>query len=328
MKKIYNLGGRNKAIVLLKFFAALLITWSHLRLLFPRYDFLVTGGALGDGMFFYCSGFTLFLGRDGGFANWYKRRIGRIYPSVISWALLSAVAFGWVWSVTDLITTPQYWFLPCIMAYYVILYLIRRFLLGYIKAVFIISFLVVTLASFFILDLDHSVMYAQVSFMRIYYFMFMLMGAMAAIGKKQDVVVATSPMRSLGKFVLSVALYYAFMAFFKLGPIYCHFQMLSLVPLLLSIHYFFILCSNEKVLSVFDRPLIGNVVYVISSLTLEVYLVQYAVFSDRLNGIFPLNIVITYLLIFILAYVLKCLSNLFLQVFGAGYIDWKRVTAL
>lgn len=279
-------------------------------------------------MFFYCSGFTLFLGRDGGFANWYKRRISRIYPSVISWALLSAVAFGWVWSVTDLMTTPKYWFLPCIMVYYAILYMIRRFLLGYIKVVFIISFLLVVIASFFILDLDHSVMYAQVPFMRVYYFMFMLMGAMAAIGKTKDKVEAPNLMRSLGKFVLSVAMYYAFMAFFKLGPFYCHFQILSLIPLLASIHYFFILCSNERLLGVFERPLMGNVIYAISSLTLEIYLVQYAVFSDSLNGIFPFNIVITYLLIFVLAYVLKCLSNLFLQVFGAGDVDWKRVVAL
>ena len=97
MNKIYDLEGRNKAIVLFKFFAALLITYSHLGLLFPKFGGLVTGGAIGDGLFFFCSGFTLFLGRDGGFLNWYKRRMSRIYPSIIMWALLSAVVFGWFW---------------------------------------------------------------------------------------------------------------------------------------------------------------------------------------------------------------------------------------
>ena len=50
MNKIYDLEGRNKAIVLFKFFAALLITYSHLGLLFPKFGGLVTGGAIGDGL--------------------------------------------------------------------------------------------------------------------------------------------------------------------------------------------------------------------------------------------------------------------------------------
>lgn len=186
MNKIYDLEGKNKAIVVFKFFAALLITYSHMALLFPKYSGLVTGGAIGDGLFFFCSGFTLFLGRDGGFANWYKRRVSRIYPSIIMWALLSSVAFGWIWKVTDLITTPKYWFIPCIMVYYAIFYLIRRFLMNYMKAVFIGSFVIITFLSFFVLDMDKSVMYAQVSFMRIYYFMFMLMGAVVALDLKAD----------------------------------------------------------------------------------------------------------------------------------------------
>ena len=181
MKKIYDLEGRNKAIVLFKFFAALLITYSHMGLLFPKFGGLVTGGAIGDGLFFFCSGFTLFLGRDGGFLNWYKRRVSRIYPSIIMWGLLSAVAFGWTWYVTDLITTPRYWFIPCIMVYYAIFYVIRRYLMKYMKAVFVGSLLIITALSFFVLDMERSVMYAQVSFMRIYYFMFMLLGAITAL---------------------------------------------------------------------------------------------------------------------------------------------------
>lgn len=51
MNKIYDLEGRNKAIVLFKFFAALLITYSHMGLLFPKFGGLVTGGAIGDGLF-------------------------------------------------------------------------------------------------------------------------------------------------------------------------------------------------------------------------------------------------------------------------------------
>ena len=187
MKCIYNLEGKNKAVVLFKFLAALLITYSHMKVLFPKYEGLVTGGAIGDALFFFCSGFTLFLGRKSNFANWYGRRVNRIYPSIIMWALLSAVAFGWTWYVTDLITTPKYWFIPCIMVYYAIFYIIRRYLMEHMKAVFIGSLLTITVLSFFVLDMNQSVMYAQVSFMRIYYFMFMLLGAITALDlRKQD----------------------------------------------------------------------------------------------------------------------------------------------
>ena len=86
---------KNISIEILKFFAALLITNSHIAVLYPEGLYvLATGGAIGDVLFFFCSGYTLFLGRDGGFFNWYKRRINRIYPTVFAWAILAAFVFG------------------------------------------------------------------------------------------------------------------------------------------------------------------------------------------------------------------------------------------
>lgn len=339
MNKIYDLEGKNKAVVLFKFFAALLITWSHLGALFPRYGALVTGGAIGDGLFFFCSGFTLFLGRDGGFINWYRRRVSRIYPSIIMWALFSAVAFGWMWNVTDVVTTPKYWFIPCIMVYYAIFYVIRRFLMNHMKAVFCGAFLLIAVLSLFVLDMHHSVMYAQVSFMRIYYFMFMLLGAMVALdlrrgdnemvfGRLYALSVRGGKISALRAFVLffgSVALYYVCMGVYKIDAFFCNFQMVSLVPLLLAIYWFFMLCSSDKMLRCFDNVLSGNVVYAISALTLEIYLVQYALFTDKMNGIFPLNIPLTYLAIFAVAYVLKCLSQVFAWVFGGGEFDAGKI---
>lgn len=101
-------GGKNKGIIFLKFIAALFITYSHMGILFPKYGGLVTGGAIGDGLFFFCSGYTLFLGKQDRFIDWYKRRINRIYPTIIMWALLSSVFLGWEWRITDVITMPRY----------------------------------------------------------------------------------------------------------------------------------------------------------------------------------------------------------------------------
>ena len=93
--------------------------------------------------------------------------------------------------------------------------------------------------------------------------------------------------------------------------------------MLLAIYFFFMFCSCEKITKVFDKALWGNVVYFISALTLEIYLVQYALFTDRMNFLFPLNIPIMYLMIFAVAYVLKVLSQMFSQVFRTEDVEVK-----
>jgi len=54
-------------------------------------------------------------------------------------------------------------------------------------------------------------------------------------------------------------------------------------------------------------------------------MVQYAIFTDKLNGIFPFNILIIYIIIFIAAYLLKCASHLFSQIFGNEPFDRKGI---
>lgn len=89
-----EMNKRDISIDILKFFAALVITNSHMELLYGKYSFLATGGAIGDVLFFFASGFTLFLGTMGRFDNWYKRRINRIYPTVFAWAIIAAFVFN------------------------------------------------------------------------------------------------------------------------------------------------------------------------------------------------------------------------------------------
>lgn len=137
-----------------------------------------------------------------------------------------------------------------------------------------------------------------------------------------------SVMRSFSLFLISIILYYACMAAYKLGPLYCHFQMVSLIPLLFAIYFFFIFCSCKKMTKVFDNVLYGNVVYFISSLTLEIYLVQYALFTDRMNFMFPLNLPVMYLMIFGVAYVLKVLSQVFSQIFSKENVEVKKLFSL
>lgn len=49
---------RDINIDILKFFTVLLITNSHMELLYGKYSMFASGGAIGDVLFFFCSGYN------------------------------------------------------------------------------------------------------------------------------------------------------------------------------------------------------------------------------------------------------------------------------
>ena len=53
---------RDNSIDIVKFLAVLMIINSHADMMYPHLKILATGGAVGDCLFLFCSGFTLFLG--------------------------------------------------------------------------------------------------------------------------------------------------------------------------------------------------------------------------------------------------------------------------
>ena len=53
---------RNISIDILKCFAALIITNSHMDILYPKFGALATGGAIGDALFFLLLWFHSILG--------------------------------------------------------------------------------------------------------------------------------------------------------------------------------------------------------------------------------------------------------------------------
>lgn len=53
---------RDYSVDVIKFFAVILIINSHADIMYPSWKLLATGGAIGDCLFLFCSGFTLFMG--------------------------------------------------------------------------------------------------------------------------------------------------------------------------------------------------------------------------------------------------------------------------
>lgn len=316
---------RNIGIDILKFFAALLITNSHMGMLYGKYDILATGGAIGDVLFFFSSGFTLFLGRMGRFDNWYKRRINRIYPTVFAWAILSAFFFNLHQSMDYTIIHGGGWFVTCIMLYYVVLYFIQRFLLHHLKWVFGIVALI-CIAWYFIMDrpADYN-MYGATYFKWGHYFLFMLLGAMMGISQKQW---KFNFKTDFIKLISSIFVYYAILFAGRIYTLFSELQIISLIPLLFIVYYFYKVCSSDTLKKWYTNKYIGWSIKFIGGLCLEIYLVQGVLFTENMNHIFPINILIMFIIIFAVAYLLRCGSRIFSQTFKDGEYDWKAVFKL
>lgn len=316
---------RNIGIDILKFFAALLITNSHMELLYGKYSALATGGAIGDVLFFFCSGFTLFLGRMGRFDNWYKRRINRIYPTVFAWAILGAFFFNQHFSMDYIIVHGGGWFVTCIMIYYVILYFIQRFMLHHLKWAFGIVVLICIVWYCIMNRPANYNMYGFTYFKWGHYFLFMLLGAMMGISQKQW---HFNLKTDLIKLIGSIFIYYAILFAGRKYVLFFELQIISLIPLLFTTYYFYKVCSCDLLKKWYSTKYLGGIIKFVGGLCLEIYLVQTTLFTDKMNDIFPLNIFIMFLIIIFAAYILRCGARIFSQTFKDGEYDWKTVFKL
>lgn len=175
---------RNFSIDILKCLAAILITWSHMEPAFGPYSWLCTGGSIGDALFFFCSGYTLFLGTEpNGFFNWYKKRIKRIYPTVFMWALFTTLILGSTSDIVTIICGNGYFFIPCIMLFYIFLYPVRIFFKNHLGECLIGSLIILSVSYFFV---DHTNFHADYIWRFCNFFSIMLAGAYLGGGKTYD----------------------------------------------------------------------------------------------------------------------------------------------
>lgn len=163
---------RDLSIDVLKFFAVLCVINSHMDVLYPgKWSVLASGGAIGDALFFFCSGYTLFLGRMDGFIPWMKRRLWRVLPATLLCAGCFALMYGGEWWVR----TGGFWFVRCILIYYVVIYAIRKWMMNWLWIVFG-AIIAAVLIWFYCFYNQRMSIYASGYFMWLHYFIPMLMG--------------------------------------------------------------------------------------------------------------------------------------------------------
>lgn len=308
---------RNTGIDWLKLLAVFLVMNSHMHICYPKYGFLASGGAIGDALFFFASGFTIFLGRNLRFDNWYKRRINRIYPSIIAMAIVAWAVWGNTDSVGEILLGKRYWFIGCILIYYVLLYPIKVLKNGELAPLIMLVGGVGCVVLYFLFFNNGEAFYSGGLFRCFAFFLIMLQGAiMGRISnsyrfKKVYVVL----------FLLSLGLFYTL---FYIGH-HNWLILLSFVPLLGITRYGYLCCCAPVLEKIYNKRYVGQLVYIISQCCLEVYLVQKYIFTSALNHIFPLNIIIIMIAVLIMAYVVKTLSVFISQTFKTEPYNWGKM---
>lgn len=320
---------RDYSFDILKCLAALLVTHSHIENVYGDYAVLATGGSFGDCLFFFCSGYTLLLSRRNlNFANWYKRRISRIYPTVFSWALLLALFFHSHMNMAEILLYGGGFFVSCIMVFYVLFYGIKKFVCGRnMLAVMAGVFLLCWAAYPFVDKGDVDAMYKwQWSL----YFIPMLLGAM--LGKQYAVASTTIDSSTkkivmlLSGLVVSVAAYYIFMHYINTVRQCDFFRPLIILPQLGVTVCFYLLCRTSFAERLYSNRYCYAFIRFVGGLCLEIYIVQPIIIRNwPLTELFPLNVVIVFLIIVFSAYVLKCLSHVWSQTFKETDYNWQEI---
>ena len=324
-------------IDLLKLIAALLVMNSHFDTMYGNYSFLATGGTIGDILFFFCSGYTLFLkpfrttlgGAISSFPDWYKRRINRIWPSLIAVAIVKCAIIGISLSFVQGIYYHGYWFIDSIMIFYIVLYLIGSFWRWNYKWIYIIVSLA-TFIWFFLMDKPSGYsMYEPNSYIRwLPYFLFMLMGAQ--LGKSRnnqpESEIKGSGMKNILLFFAYAAMYYFFLGFSLRIPGLCWIQPFSFLPLLPCIYHLYKFSCSPVVECYIKRWY--SIIATIGGLCLEIYLVADFYITDLYNRYFPVNIIVVIALTIVSAYLLRCLARLLAQTFKESPYNYKEIVKL
>lgn len=317
---------KNSSIELLKFFALLFVLNSHMDVLYGKYNFLATGGAIGDCLFFFASGYTIFIGRFDKFDNWYKRRVKRIYPTIIAWAgILSFLGVKQI-PISQIVIGSGFWFISCIMLYYIVLYFVRKyFAMKPLKPFATLS--IITLIWYCYEDSSFMFMFGETYFKWLHYFFFMLAGAYVGNSTFKFM---SKPFRDSLMLFSSIILFYGIQLMTLRSSLIVHFQIVTLIPLMGIVIYIYKLCCSDSAKKTMNTRY-GYVFRFFAGLCLEVYIVQSLLINymnGKMSSLFPVNLTVTIMLIMLAAYMLRCCGRFVSQLFEKNNFDWKSIVRL
>lgn len=296
-------------IIFLRAVAACLITNCHYELIYPAPQ-IANGGLLGDILFFAVSGFCL-VNTKLPFFKWYSKRIWRIYPPVIIISLIYLILgyyklseshdfFWWI------VYPTNYHFIASLMLLYIPFYFIMK-IESFKKRIPQISILIAVVWQLFYWSAyDRSYYHidsVDEPMIRILFFESMLLGAWFRIN---DSTIRNSRniLWPIGTFV-SAIIYTITKIALTSAWISLNLQFINQLTLFILLFFIFrTVASYDSFLVNLSNP-IKRSITLISTLTLEIYIVQSVIITQFQNSYtFPSNWIITSVAILLSAWVL------------------------
>ena len=317
----------------LKVLAAIFIANSHFIPLYKDISpSLATFGVHGNALFFFVSGFVLMMGfekKQDLFVNWYKKRIQRLWPSVFLWSIIAAIIWKDPITWKNLLIANNYWFLQCIAIYYILFYIFGNLNISIMgggkicvqKILFMFSIAASLLYFYFMPKATGSIFHTNLHF--VCHFSIMIMGGMTYLYK--DKIKIKSLWKDCLWAIFWFVLYFIILYIGKGKQDYKYYvQIVGLLPLHLFIFYAYKTASYHWCTTLFQSSRWKRILTTIASLTLEIYIVQFHIITDKFNRLFPLNTVIVFIFICITAYCLRVMTSLFLQFLSSAPFEFKN----
>jgi peptidoglycan/LPS O-acetylase OafA/YrhL len=297
--------------------AIVLIAHSHLDHLYPLPQIAV-GGAIGNSLFFMVSGYGLaasYREYKRSFSLWYRRKIMRIYPSVLLVTLMDFLLNkSWRdWGVTDYamaLTWPTlFWFVAAIMLFYPLFFVVMRCEdnRAFIGGIVLLSVLYIGWYFFFV-DVSAYTIEGPGYFKWIFYLQIMLFGGYLAAGQVRIPQGTAKHLFLLCAFLIG---YFGVILAVRAG--FGEIQALIHV-LTLPIVYLVLVLSKSTFVTrnILMRKHGKFLVSTIGGLSLEIYLLQYMVYSNYIVRAlsFPVNITVFWCIVVILSLMVSKASSL------------------
>ncbi|WCM14580.1 acyltransferase family protein [Priestia filamentosa] len=299
-------------ITVLRALAALLITNAHYVGVYPI-EIIANGGLLGDVIFFGVSGFCL-VNIKQGFFQWYRKRVIRIYPTV--WLITTIyILLGFYslkyWSLAEYYFYPTYYhFVGSIIVLYIAFYVVvkTKVLLNNIPRLMVCLFMIELIIYIFIYDKStYHIDTVREPMIRFLFFQSMLLGAYFRINKERFM--------DSNRIMNWVALLLTFIAYFGSKLTFVKFDQLSDYQIINQVILIGLLYFVFKSFAGIDTRLeklpnkIKGIIAFVSSITLEIYMVQYVIIPKFSTIVFPLNWIVITFVIVLSAYLLHVISQ-------------------
>lgn len=279
-----------------------------------------------------CSFSVLVLPYSGGgqksFDSYYKRRISRIYPSVIMSVLFThLITMNPTFKVLELAGGS---FIIAIMVYYALLYFVQKVALDRINwillCVAIVSIVVYAFWFPYKYEVSSKGLYGITTQYRwIPYFSAMLIGSYVGVKRKE---LNYRPWLDFIKLIACVAIFYSIQYGAKIYRPIAPWQVVTLFPLMGITIYFYKCCNCNWLKRIYQSKWGNAVIMIVGGLCLESYLIQQSLFTGKMNHIWPLNLVIIVFVILICSYVVRCMARWFAQTFRTEDYEWKKIFSL